>query len=290
MPFELVLSHGMMLYHRNLLWSIQRCCEEARRAGYSGIQFHPTRWGMAELSRIRSPWRAIRSVHESVRDERTLLDCLVQRNPGHRLNCFIVFAQQWESFPSLLKIQFGEGERTVTFSTDGIKAMELLPGSGCVGLVQPCIKVFRAWNIHTVPELIAKLEEFGAWLCLDTHHWRADEEDERLPHWRQAWPQLLPYVREVHVCAGRDDVTSSNRVENTASELQDLLGIGPKTELREMLRWIAASGWRGPVVAEIPATAIARIYCDSHPLLTPPGKVMEGFGVISRSMKNIFGM
>ena len=245
---------------------------------------------MRELRSDPRHRRAIRSVHQSVRDERTILECLRAKNWKHRLQCFAVFEQRQDSFPELLSLQFGDDEgddkRRVVFFADDSKAIELLRDSNCTALFQPCASLGKDWGVASADDLIAQMEVLGAKLCLDTHHWRGDFEGYRLPDWHETWLALLPHVKQLHVCAGRDDVLSLNRKEDTRRELRDLRGIGPATELRDMLTFLRSSGWKGAVVLEIPATSIIK-ELGTSPWVTPTKKVMEEFKIIRENIEEI---
>jgi len=90
---------------------------------------------------------------------------------------------------------------------------------------------------------------------IDTHHIRHRDvetgQDNPLAKWKESIPEFLPYTQEIHLGIGRWDFGLADH-ETLREEMVDLLNGGENnTEVVQMLRMIADSGWKGLLIIEM---------------------------------------
>lgn len=115
-------------------------------------------------------------------------------------------------------------------------------------------------NADQIVESVIQGIYSGVWL--DLYHMREKTSDGTKPlmPWTQSIPKLAPYVKGVHFQVGRTEYVDSTI--RSQEELKDIFAQYPKmnTEIIQMLKVLKDSGFEGPIIVEVPATALVKLF------------------------------
>lgn len=261
-----------------------------KAAGYRGFEWHPTRntifgFQMSHGFVDDETKAAVRSIHQSYRGEKSFDEAIRAGKLG--MASYILLPERSASLKDIDHIQraLGKDVPVVLYPEHGADG----PVNGAArysSTFQPTAEIMNDWGASTVSELAdeALNRELGDFyedvFCVDLAHLRAPAVNgHTLNPWQETLPELLQFTGRIHVSAGRYDMG----YDNTEAELKDLLHGTHNTELPEMLRTIQRSGWRGPVVTEIPAASLHRIHGEGK-ILTPKQLIKDHRAIVSNVM------
>lgn len=247
-------------------WSTEALVETAKNAGYRGFEWHSIRTvaGVqmnAGLTTQHSK-EAVFSLHQSWRSEKSLAAAWKHPNRPLAMMAYVLLPERISSLNDLERLQKVLGRKLPVVLYPSHPDEESGTNRDFAEKIfQPYTEVMRWWEVETPEELIAEAYKRGyTGLCLDLFHMRRKNTDGYgLNPWQETLPQLLPHTSEIHISAGRIDLSYVKGNPDTESELKSLLDPKNNTELLEMLRAIRELGWRGRVVTEIPAIALHRL-------------------------------
>lgn len=244
---------------------------EAQKEGYAGIEWHPFRFmcGLQIRTGIltQKGKDAIVSAHQSYRGEKSLNEALKHPNKKLAAISYFVLPQRESSIKNLRQLQKVLQRKIpiVLYPSDKTEAA-IRQDSFAEKLFQPNPEIMQQWGINSPEDLISEAYRRGyTGLCLDLFHLRELGTPDLNP-WQESLPQLLPHTKEIHVSAGREDITVPHEVDTT-SELEDLLFGTKSTDLSKMLRYISSQEWRSLIVTEIPASSIRGVLSNSANLI-----------------------
>lgn len=293
-----VNSSLMNLFDKSIfytvVWRVEDFADTAYRAGYAGLEWHPVRAAISGIqvrSGILSPYAkdAVTSAHQSWRGEKSIKEVLTHPNPSFAALSYVLLPEEVSSVSNLLHLQhiLGREIPVVLYPSPSLEQSGL-NRHFAESLFQPTPKLMRDWGVETPEQLVKEARKRGySQLCIDTYHLRkAPEDGISLLPWQETLPQLLPYSSEIHVSAGRVDQNQAHI--DTEKELKDLLSATSHTDLPQMLKAIATSGWRGRVVTEIPAAALFALRAGRNPVSTPKDLIEDHRRIVDH-IKQIFG-
>lgn len=244
-----------------ITWNTQKQIEVAKQAGFDGIEYWPIkRYGikvpLVNQDDIKSG--GILSAHQSFRPEK------VRLTPAElKVAAFLPGIDS--SFEILKEVNSQAGGIPVVLYRETSK--EALEASGIsLRQTQTDSEACKQWGASNAPEFLDSAAQNGFTdehddpaIVIDTHHVRHPSQDGQvnpLANWRESIPVLLPYTKEIHLGVGRIDFGRMDK-EKIKGELIDLLNGGTgNTEVVQMLRMIADTGWSGLIVVEMRPSAV----------------------------------
>lgn len=266
-------SSLMNLFDKSTLytafWPAHAFVDTVKQSGYEGLEWHPVK-GLVAGQQMNhglvgnDTKDAIRSLHQSWRSEKSVGEAWHHPKRGLAVVSYLLLSERIASLDTLEHLQDVVGRKLP------VVLYPEKPGepSGTdrkfdETSFQPTPEVMREWKVATPSSLIYAAQRRGYdCLCLDLFHIRERSNSGiDLNPWRETIPWLLPFTREIHVSAGRVDMNAP--YVDTMQELKDLLAGKGETDLMNMLRSIASSGWRGRIVTEIPAQALHAIRSET---------------------------
>ncbi len=269
-----IASSVMNLFDKSTLytafWPVHAFADTIQEAGYAGLEWHPVRLagGVQLMAGLVSEDTkdAIRSLHQSWRSEKSIGE--VFRHPNRALAAvsYVLLPERIASLDALERLQHVLGRQmpVVLYPSE---PHELSGTDRPFGekLFQPGAEIMEKWHIDSVDGLMIEAKRRGfTGFALDLFILRViGKQGTRFPAWQDALRQLLSFTQEIHVSAGRVDIPAPNI--DTIQELRELLAGKGNSELLQMLRTIASSGWRGRIVTEIPAIALASLRRERGP-------------------------
>lgn len=260
-------------------YPIRALLDTVKTAGYEGMEWHPFRSTAAGLQMYLGLLNqyekdGIHSLHQSFRMPRNFKEIRESDKPPFEAVSFVLLPQRTDSLQNLEHVQDVVGKKlpAVLYPKKPTEKDEPT-GSFSEKLYQPRPIVMKGWEIKSVEEMQAKGAESGyTGLCIDLFHMReSDKDGAHLIPWQDSLPLMLPNATEVHIAAGRIDMSNSGI--DTMQELKDLLNGKGDSDLLKMLQviqqYMKSSGRKLRFVVEIPAKALALLHQDSGKIYTP---------------------
>lgn len=240
-------------------WGISDHIEVANSTGYNGVELWPQRMRgrtiRADLLSDRNKKR-ITSVHQSVGRP------ILQANSLREIQTAVFLPTTIDSLPQLEQIRRHVGDLPVVLKYMPKTKVENVSYSQKGIQTEP--ELCLTMNVTNAEDYVAGIKEMGySHIVVDTHHIRrphsVTNQPNPLANWKETLPGLLLYTNEIHIGVGRTDYGNLPK-QQILDETQDLLNGGEKnTELMQMLRFVADSGWRGLVVVELRPSAILNL-------------------------------
>lgn len=266
----------------------------SQKSGYDGMEYFPWRLPDAQLRTGLASQGAldtITSAHQGFRSERSIKEVLKHPNPKLAAFFFVTTTERVSSLESLQKLQQIKGRNLplVVYphhEWQGENEYDLfkeLAGK----LVQPAPELLGRWGLNSVSQFAKAVTARGySGLCLDLFHIRrfpTQGFNTGFAPWQEAIPQLLPDTKEIHLGVGRFDFKGNF---DSMAELMDLYTGNSDTDIVPILEMVRDSGWRGPIVTEIPARAIAKII---NKRLVTPRLYIEAHSRITQNLRQVLG-
>lgn len=239
-----------------LTWGISKHVEVAKASGIDGVELWPQ--GVKPLREIdndtlsEEELSGILSAHQSPRDSLRSL---------RALKVALFLPHRDKSFDYLERIDAKAGGIPVVLYQE--TPVEVIRGSTIKNKqIQTDPAVCIAWDVNSASEYLDEVSRRGftdesgnPGIVIDTHHIRHRDvetgQENPLADWKESIPILLPYTREIHLGVGRWDFGLVDH-EKLEDELVDLLNDGENnTEVVQMLRLVAESGWNGLIIIEM---------------------------------------
>lgn len=267
----------------------------AQRAGYSGIEYFP--WRIPDLQARKGVISqggvsSIKSAHQSWRSEKSWQEVKQHPNPPLAAFAYLALPEKSASLQGLVRLQdmLGRDLPLVIHPYDEWRGDTQYPLFSYLGnkLVQPTPELLDRWGIKSAEELVQEIKRRGFdGLCLDLYHLRRPAGQifkTRFGRWQEIIPVLLPDTKEIHLGLGRSEFPAGF---DSIQELRDLYGWERKTDIVPMLEMIRDSGWRGPIVTEIPAMAIRKLTAGVK-ILTPR-QLVATHKLLVQNLREIMG-
>lgn len=259
---------------QTLVWKLEDVAGLSYDAGYGGLEWHPLRGSRAGVQMARRKINqeeadSIRSLHQSFRGDINLFEMVRGRDPFMKMTMGVLLPEAESSVVDLLMVKRLIKRDVPVVVYPGKCSRQEWNNFGNK-LFQPTSDIMRRWEVKTPEELIKMSKRMGFdGFALDLYHMRRKASGGfSLNPWRETLPRLLDFTKELHISAGRLDI-SDGGVDDTMAELEDLTLAGRnRTELSAMIKTIAETGWRGRVVTEIPMAAVRELRSGSKLLLT----------------------
>ncbi len=235
-------------------------------SNYSGLEWHPIKNTRAarqmNSGRVEAEFKdSIHSLHQSWRGEKSLFQAVSSLKPIAVFS-YLILPERVASLNDLENLQrvLGKELPVVLYPTENGSEESGTERNFKEKIIQPTPEIMQRWHTRTATEFVKKAKRKGyTGLCIDLAHIRGNtQEGYSFEPWRETLPQLLPFTTEIHVSAGRVDMS----YENTKNELKDLIKGTCYTELPRMLDLIRQTGWKGRVVTEIPAPAVLGLHSE----------------------------
>ncbi|MBN1263122.1 MAG: hypothetical protein JW991_02075 [Candidatus Pacebacteria bacterium] len=241
-------------------WPVSRQLEKARQAGYSGLEWHPTRLGslQVKLGVLKERDKDyIQCGHQGF--GAGFSDIFTRSKSAFFFFQFCLLPQSIDSLADLRDLQkvIGRDLPVVLYPSGDLKKDSVSQKLFAEKTFQPSPELMSAWGIRTIDELEEAMAVLGyEGFCLDTHHFR-DNSEEGLNPWSKTIERLLRNTREIHISVGRIDAPKPG--VDTLEELKDLLSGSGESQVSKILTAIKDLGWQGRVVTEIPTTALLTV-------------------------------
>jgi len=239
-----------------LTWDIAKHIEIANASGLDGVELWPQRirplYEIATDSISKEELLGILSAHQSPRERiRSFRALKVAFFLPHRDKSFDYLEKIDTKTGGIPVVLYQETpEKVIRNSTIKNKQIQTDPSASI------------AWNANSASEYLDQASRRGftdgsgnPGIVIDTHHIRHLDvrtgQENPLADWKESIPIFLPYTGEIHLGVGRWDFGSVDP-KTLREEMIDLLNGGENnTEVVQMLRLIAESGWNGLLIIEM---------------------------------------
>lgn len=241
--------------------------DQARNAGYEGIEWHPLRNSTIAgiqtntgLLLAQDEKDYIRSAHQTWRTQRSIAEALRHPNKAIALGSYALFTEADDSLRAIEDLQIKLGRKLPTVVYPELEATRDFWDFE-TKTFQPKKSVMEALGAKDIPDMIEKAKAMGfTGITADIHHMLD------LGAWQDVLPQILPFTTEIHIAVGRVD--GLNVDPQTMTKLEDLYFGRRGSEIYQILEMIKNSGWTGMVVTEIPAAALRELRAKNKDRIT----------------------
>ncbi len=278
-------SHIAIETPQAVAWPVSEHLRVATSAGLNGVELWPQRFGPAFELRFNllsdREKAGVTSVHQSFRGP--------VKSGLASLGLSPFLPEINDSLKGLEAIYEQVGDVPAVLYKEAVHANYVSGSSYSLKQIQTDPETAYAWGIQPSKDSAeaagqyinsAFLRQFNG-IVIDTTHIRRPSksgQENPLSDWEKSIPVLLPYVKEIHVGAGRTDFQTE---EESSAEILDLLNGGANdTEVVRMLRFIADKGWKGLIVLEFRPSSIKeeygrKLFVSSQDLISAYGRIRE---------------
>ena len=276
-----------------LTWFIEDHVKKARASGYNGIELWPQ--AVKPLFQIRTgkinkmEIDGTTSVHQSVN---VSLGKAVRSHSLREIAQTVAFPGSIKSLDDLERIRILMDKNIPVVLLNNVPESFIKTTKYSQKGIQPkpefCSEI-GATNAEEFVEAVLKMGFTN--VVVDTHHLRRPNIETRernpLADWRKSIPVLLPYANEIHLGLGRSDYGGLKKMDIN-NELWDFMNNGKNdTEVIQMLRSIAKTGWRGLVVLELRPLAVKEVLNQKGIQLSEKN-LLDSFERIRNTLHQVF--
>lgn len=244
----------------------------AKGAGYDGIEWSPLRGPSAEILGAPDPLiiasldRNVTSAHTHIHPSATLWSVISRRRdplrPFQRMRIHnLAFADSKTAVRAIHQLENLLHNNLPVATYPPVRGDFYAYGEYKNPMLQPHPPVFE--DKRTAKDIAVDVKEGkynGIWL--DLYHMREQTADGTRPlmPWQDSIDTLLPFIKGVHFQVGRTEYADPNI--DSPRELKTIFAQYPdmNTEAAQMLRMLKKGGFEGPIIVEVNASALAKIF------------------------------
>lgn len=288
-------------YYSILAMPLEDVAEIAQLSGHNGLEVHAmsntTRQGR-DLQSDNLPSDVaefIASGHQGFRRERNLVEVLQHPNKVYALGAYLLLPESAESLRHLADLQQAVGHDlpVVLYPYQYEKSRAFVEEKFGKRMFQPGRDFDDHTGTKTIDDVIEKLNELDALMCLDTDKFL--EQRDYVGSRKDGFPGLEKAVEkvaesglvaEIHLRLGAID--NSKSAIDTVEELRVFIGTNKAairaTTTARLLTTIKNSGISVPVVNEVPADAI-QIVLEQR--IEKPKDLVSAYLAIAKNTKEL---